>query len=210
MSYKYFDLKEKLVSPDKKYIGYLSGISELVDGIECHEKGHAQNVAKLADEIAAELGLSESSRTSLYIASLLHDVGEMVLPRNILKSSTKLDKEQKYLIQNHPLIGEMQLRGKIELLDEVPSIVRWHHERYDGFGYPDGLKGDEIPTTAQILNLADAVVSMQSDRPYRNAFKFERIKTEVLRQSGLQFSPETVKAWLELVDGPIDKNKGEN
>ena len=198
LTYKYFDLKEKLLLPDERYIAYLKSFSRFVDRLEGYEKVHAAEVADLAETIAVEMKLSADNINSLKIAAYLHDIGSLMLPKILLNSSKPLDKEQLFLVQTHPIVGEMQLRENAAQLDEVPSIIRWHHERWDGFGYPDNLCGEEIPISARILSFADAVVAMRNERPYRKALPEKKIKLEVDFQSGSQFDPSVVAAWKKI------------
>jgi HD-GYP domain-containing protein (c-di-GMP phosphodiesterase class II) len=156
-------------------------------------------MADMAEKIAREKGMSEDEIISLRYAAILHDIGEILLPRNLLKTSEKLDEENLFLLRTHPLLGELQLRNKDFPYDEVPTLVRWHHERFDGTGYPDSLKGEEIPLSCRILALVDAVSAMKEERPYRKkAMKMNEIVKELDLKSGIQFDPELVEIWKML------------
>jgi HD-GYP domain-containing protein (c-di-GMP phosphodiesterase class II) len=199
VSYKYFSLKEKQAPASTRTIAYMEGISSILDKIEVYDKTHAGEMAKMAEELAAKIGLSAETIRGITYAALLHDIGEALLPREILKSVEKLDEEQMFLLRTHPLIGELQLKNENFPLDEVPALVRWHHEKFDGSGYPDGLSGEEIPWGSRILALVDAVSAMKAIRPYRKySLSNKEIGHELDRLSGLHFDPQLVELWKSL------------
>lgn len=200
LAYRYFELRERASPAEERYSQFVSGVASIVDRIEGYDAAHSVEVAEVAEKIATAAGLDVEQLQSLRAAAMLHDVGEMLLPRDILRTSQKLDDEQLYLMRTHPLLGELHLKSRIENPDEVPSIIRWHHERWDGLGYPDNLKGDEIPLAARILAIADSVSAMRHQRPYRRTQfpTVAEITAEVEKQSGLQFDPELVKIWAKL------------
>ncbi len=200
LAYRYFELRERTSPLEERYSQLVSGVASIVDRIEGYDVEHSSEVAATAEKIAAAAGLEMEQIQSLKAAAMLHDIGEMLLPRDILRTSTKLDDEQLYLMRTHPLLGELHLKTRIPTPDEVPAIIRWHHERWDGLGYPDNLKGDEIPRASRILALADAVSAMRHPRPYRKKqFSDGReVDAEVEKQSGLQFDPELVSLWLKI------------
>lgn len=200
LAYQYFALRERISPNEERYTQFISGVSSIVDRIEGYDVAHSLEVAEVAEKIAVAAGMNIEQLQSLKAAAMLHDIGEMLLPRDILRTSQKLDEEQTYLMRTHPLLGELHLKSRIESLDEVPSIIRWHHERWDGLGYPDNLKGDEIPQTARVLALADAISAMRHQRQYRRRqfASGNEITSEVEKQSGLQFDPKLVMLWLEM------------
>ncbi|MGM0598783.1 MAG: HD-GYP domain-containing protein [Candidatus Rifleibacteriota bacterium] len=174
-------------------------MSSILDKIEAYDHAHAGEMAQIAEELAEKLGLSPETIIGITYAALLHDVGEALLPREIFKTSEKLDDEQIFLLRTHPLIGELQLKNENFPLDEVPALIRWHHEKYDGTGYPDGLAGEEIPHGSRILALADAVSAMKASRPYRkHSLSNKEIGQELERLSGLHFDPELVEIWKTI------------
>jgi HD-GYP domain-containing protein (c-di-GMP phosphodiesterase class II) len=134
---------------------------------------------------------------SLEYGFLLHDIGKIGVPDSILDKKGPLGPEELLLMRQHPLIGA-ELLNDVPLLDgEGLQVVRSHHERWDGHGYPDGLKGDEIPLGARIFALADALDAMTSDRPYRRAMRWTAARDEIVAQSGKQFDPDVVEAFRE-------------
>lgn len=198
-AYRYFELYERS-SPDSTRDSFLlQGVASIIDKVEGYEEGHAEGIARLALLIGRDLGLSEERCSVLCSAAMMHDVGETLLPKEIFRSETTLSEPQAELVRTHTLLGELHLKSKFVGSDEVPSIVRWHHERWDGLGYPDNLKGDEIPLEARIIHLADAVSAMSAPRCYRKSLKNKReIASELLSQAGLQFDPQLVKIWLKI------------
>ena len=206
LSYKYFSLRERLGSEGHRSIGYAETFGRFADKAEGYDNGHSQKIADLAVKIGAEKGLSEHRLEGLRFAAILHDIGEILLPKEILKSKKDLSSEERFLLRTHPLLGEFELKRYCKAFDEVPTIVRWHHERWDGSGYPDGLKGTEIPLCARILALADAVSAMGESRPYRsNEMKMPEIVKELERLAGLQFDPELVEIFIKLFAKPEEK-----
>jgi len=205
-AYRYFELYERSHPDLARDAMLLEGVSSVIDRVEGYEEGHSMSVARLALMIAREAGLVEERCRILHSAAMLHDIGETLLPRDIFRSESSLSDEQADLIKTHTLLGELHLKGSFASSDEVPSIVRWHHERWDGMGYPDNLKGDEIPLEARILHLADAVSAMSSSRCYRKGLKMSKkeIASELSVLSGMQFDPGLVKIWLRLESGGID------
>lgn len=199
ISYKYFALKEKFGSEDHRSVAYAETLGMLADKIEVYESAHAAEIARIAQEIGRAKCLTDEQLESLRFAAWMHDIGEIMLPRELLRNSEKPDGENLFLLRTHPLLGEFLLKSRCPHTDEVPSIIRWHHERWDGTGYPDCLKGDEIPLCSRIIALADAVSAMSSSRPYRKkALSRSDLMSELERQSGLQFDPELVEIFKNL------------
>jgi len=184
----------------ERYAQLVRGVASIVDRLEGYDKGHSHEIAELSERIGVACGLSDIQLQSLNAAAMLHDVGELLLPREIVRSSKKLEGDELELLRTHTLLGELHLKSQIEELDEVPSLIRWHHERWDGLGYPDNLKGEEIPVAARIIALADAVSAMNAKREYRKRqyARDEDVIAEVKRLSGMQFDPQLVKTWIGI------------
>ncbi len=200
LAYRYFELRERTGPVEGRYAQLVAGVASIVDRIEGYDIAHSAEVADTAGKIAAAAGFDAEQIQSLKAAAMLHDIGEMLLPRDILRNSERLDDEQIYLMRTHPVLGELHLKNRGDTPDEVPAIIRWHHERWDGLGYPDNLKGEEIPKSARILALADAVSAMRHARPYRSRqfTDMKDIDLEIERQAGLQFDPEITAVWLKI------------
>lgn len=160
---------------------------------------HSKNVARYAVLIATELGLSAEQTEHIRKAGLLHDIGKLGIPETILFKPEGLDKEEYELIKEHVNIGADLIFGCHSLRMLIP-FVKYHHERYDGHGYPVGLSGEKIPLEARILSIADAVEAMASDRPYKKAMQAEDIVAEIKHCAGTQFDPQVVAAFCREVE----------
>jgi putative nucleotidyltransferase with HDIG domain len=179
---------------------FLSTVKSLVTAIDAKDeytRHHSTRVTDFTLKIAGKMGFSEKELGDLELAALLHDVGKIAVPESILNKPGKLTNEEFRLIKEHPARGENILSPVIEL-KEIARIVRAHHERYDGTGYPDGLKGREIPMGARIMAIADTYDSITSERPYRKAASHRYAVKEIIGCSGTQFDPEVVQNFLEI------------
>jgi diguanylate cyclase (GGDEF)-like protein/putative nucleotidyltransferase with HDIG domain len=174
----------------------LAGVSDLRDP---YVVGHSQHVSRYAVLIAEELGLSPGRVDRVRKAGLLHDIGKLGIAESILFKPGPLTKEEYESVKEHVRLGADILNLCHSLRDLIPFILH-HHERFDGRGYPDGIKGGEIPLEARILGLADAVEAMASDRHYQTAMDAEAILKEVDRQAGSQFDPNVAKAFIKVVE----------
>jgi response regulator RpfG family c-di-GMP phosphodiesterase/signal transduction histidine kinase len=179
---------------------FLSTVKSLVSAIDAKDeytRHHSTRVTEFTLKIAAKMGFSEKELGDLELASLLHDVGKIAVPESVLNKPGKLTDAEFMLIKEHPARGEAILRPVIEL-KEMARVVRAHHERYDGSGYPDKLKGREIPLGARIMAIADTYDSITSERPYRKAASHRYAVKEIISCSGTQFDPEVVEHFLEI------------
>lgn len=165
---------------------------------DVYTKGHSERVAKCSVNLAKTLGLDEELQRRIYQSGLLHDVGKMFVPVDILTKNGKLTVEEYEQIKKHTTIGAELIEEGAELKD-ISMIVRHHHERWDGKGYPDGLKGEEIPLEARIMAVCDTYDAMTSDRPYRKALSQEVALKEIEKNAGKQFDPTVAKAFLEIM-----------
>ena len=175
-------------------------LKALVKAIETRDpytSGHSVRVSHLARQIAAGVGLSRAAVKDIEIAALLHDIGKIEAPyTGILSKAETLSLQERVIIRSHVTKGEELLRNLSSFPDSVLRVVRHHHEREDGGGYPDGLKGDEIPIGARIVAVCDAVDAMLSDRPYRRALSLPSVIEQLRIHSGSQFSPAVVRVLL--------------
>jgi len=194
--YKYISLRELFIARNLPDCACLEAVSKLIDTTEGYKSPHAAEMAKHAQILGNSLGLDERTLVSLRIAAFMHDCGQFNLSREIIRKYEPLTPEEWDLIKTHPIIGDMLLRQSLPLYEDIPGFVRWHHEKWDGSGYPDRLRGEEIPLPARILAVVDAVSAMSQDRPYRAAFSTEQIEVELERLSGLHFDPIVVKSWI--------------
>ena len=177
----------------------IQALSGAVDAKDTYTNGHSTRVAEYSKEIARRLGLSEQEQENIYIMGLLHDVGKIGVSDSIINKPAKLTDEEYEEIKNHPVLGARILKN----ISEFPGLVtgaRWHHERYDGKGYPDGLKGEDIPAEARIIAVADAYDAMTSRRSYRDVLPQEKVREEIAEGRGTQFDPEYADIVLAMID----------
>jgi putative nucleotidyltransferase with HDIG domain len=185
----------------ESYHGTLETLVMALDARDRETKGHSARVAQYTMEMARRMGIEEGSRewTDIQRAALLHDVGKIGVPDEILHKPGPLSPEEWRQMRKHPAIGHEMLKGA-SFLSAASEIVRSHHERYDGKGYPRGLAGEAIPLGARIFAVADTFDAMTSDRPYRKALGWELAHDEIVRNSGTQFDPRVVETFLALVE----------
>ena len=174
-----------------------------VDEKDSYAKGHSRSVAMFSKMIAKEMGKSDDKCEQVYLAALLHDVGKIVVPTEILTKKGKLSDEEFEYIKEHPVAGG-NILSKIRQSPWLCTGARYHHERYDGTGYPEGLKGTDIPEIARIIAVADAYDAMTSDRSYRKAMSKQAVREEFVRGTGTQFDPGFAKIMIQLIDQSID------
>ncbi len=187
-----------------QFIETVGALMNAIDARDMYTEGHSRRVAEISHEIAKELKFNDFKIEQLNIAAMLHDVGKIGISDNILNKPDKLTEEEYNIIKEHPSIG-IKIIKEIKNIDYVHNIVEHHHERYDGKGYPHGLKGDELPISVYVVQLADAVDAMCSDRPYRKGLPKEIIKAEIAKYSGTQFHPEVAEAYLNILNREIKR-----
>lgn len=175
----------------------VDALTTALDAKNSYMCGHSDRVAGLALSLAKHLGLSVAEQTRIHIGAHLHDIGKIGIPDAILNKRGKLTDEEFAIIRQHPVIGD-NIVSKIKVFQDIADIVRHHHERFDGKGYPDGLQGQNISLGARIVAVADAFDAMTSARTYREAFGVPKALAETQRCQGSQFDPEIVAALVEL------------
>ncbi|MDI6706117.1 MAG: HD-GYP domain-containing protein, partial [Bacillota bacterium] len=188
----YMDLK-------RSYLETVEALSRALEAKDPVTSGHAERVGEYAVAIAEELKLSESRIDKIRYAALLHDIGKIGIADGVLNKEGMLSTEEFAQIREHPVIGSEILKD-IDFLREASKIIRHHHERYDGRGYPDGLKGDEVPIEAYILAVADAFDAMTNDRPYRKALPVDKARSIIAEEAGRQFHPKVADALIKTLD----------
>ena len=195
------DTYEKL---EKAYLDSIETLRYTVEAKDPYTRGHSDRVAEYSVLIGEKLGLSEEDLRTLRIGGLFHDIGKIGIPDSILLKESKLTDEEYSQIKNHPTIGAHILQNAT-IFQEILPIVKHHHERYDGNGYPSRLKGEEIPYFARIAAVADTFDAMTSKRTYRNAIPLEAVKEEIKRCEGTQFDPNIAEAFLEIINTQYEK-----
>ena len=194
---------QKLEKKHKETMAFVSGITEafakVIDMKDRYTNGHSSRVAKYTAMLARELGCDEETVEKYYRIALLHDVGKVGVPQEVLNKPGKLTDEEFEIIKSHTTQGYDALK-EITIMPELAIGAQAHHERPDGRGYPNHLKGDEIPRVAQIIAVADCFDAMYSNRPYRNRMNFDKVVSIIKEVSGSQLAPDVVDAFLRLVD----------
>ena len=183
------------------YVATVRALANAVEARDAYTGGHAERVAAYGLEIARSAGLRLANDPQVEFGFLLHDVGKVAVPDAILFKPERLNDAERALMERHPVIGWEILRD-IDFLGEAKNVVRWHHERWDGKGYPDGIGGEEIPVAARIFSVADTRDALTSDRPYRPGKSFEVARRIIREGSGTQFDPEAVTAF-DLVEDEV-------
>jgi HD-GYP domain-containing protein (c-di-GMP phosphodiesterase class II) len=181
---------------------YFSSIKSLAKTLELKDEythGHSERVAEICKKISAKMDMDKASMKIIYNAALLHDIGKIGVLESILNKNSGLNADEYQMIKKHPKFGEEILRPIFSLKNER-AIVRHHHEREDGNGYPDGLGGDELSLSEKIIIVADAFDAMNSKRSYRDAFDHETIREELKRNRGKQFNDQVVDVLLEIYE----------
>ncbi len=177
----------------------VKALSGAIDAKDTYTNGHSTRVAEYSREIARRAGFPKEAQDNIYMMGLLHDVGKIGVPDAIINKPAKLSDEEYAVIRSHPVMGSDILTN----ITEFPMLstgAKWHHERYDGKGYPDGISGEEIPTEARIIAIADAYDAMSSKRSYRNVLPQAQIRAEVEEGKGTQFDPVLADIMLAMID----------
>mgnify|MGYP001578899321 CR=1 FL=1 len=198
------DLQKQVEKNKALFINTTLSLASTIEAKDRYTRGHTERVTKYALAIADELsnrGKMEFTKNfleDLYIASLLHDIGKIGVPESVLTKETSLTDEEFEQMRQHPLRGADILKALPEF-EECLKGVKYHHERYDGKGYPQGLKGEEIPLIASVVAVADSYDAMTSDRIYRKALTKEKAISEIEKNIGVQFHPTVARAFVEVL-----------
>lgn len=188
---------------EQLFVQTVTALSEAVDAKDRYTSGHSKRVAEYSRMIAQRLGKSKEEQEEIYRAGLLHDVGKIRIPEEIINKPGRLTDEEFNTIKIHPVTGYHILRGISE--ESIIAIAaKYHHERYDGKGYPNGLEGDKIPEVARILGVADSYDAMASNRSYRNALPQDVVRSEIEKGRGTQFDPRIADIMLQMIDEDKD------
>ncbi|HEY3365784.1 MAG TPA: HD domain-containing phosphohydrolase [Symbiobacteriaceae bacterium] len=192
-------LKQAQEDLRKLYDSMVSALTAAIDARDSYTHGHSGRVSQYAEAIGRQLGLSPTDLERIHYSGLLHDIGKLGIDDHVLRKRGKLSPSETAIMMQHPDIGAAVLQ-RANVLTELLPGVRWHHEWYGGGGYPDGLKGLDIPLDARIIGVADALDAMTSDRPYRPAMTLEEALRRLQANAGIQFDPDAVVAALAALD----------
>lgn len=190
---------------DSIFIEILSILLSLIDAKDTYTAAHSQSVHDVAMKIGASLRLSDKELFELSSAATLHDIGKVYVPNDIINKPGRLTDEEYEIIKKHPVLSDEMLQ-RFSSFDSIRDGVRYHHERYDGKGYPDGLAGDDIPLNAKIIAVADTYDAITSTRSYRKGQSHEAATAEICRVSGTQLDPKVVEAFLRIDFNSPDQN----
>jgi putative nucleotidyltransferase with HDIG domain len=190
---------EQLVELNDAYRGTALVLGDVVESDDAYTGEHCKDVVRLAVDVAREMGLPAHARMCTEFGALLHDVGKLAVPKEIINKPGRLDEREWQIIKMHTIEGQKLLDRVGGIMREVGMIVRSSHERWDGGGYPDGLRGEEIPLEARVVCACDAYSAMTTDRAYRKAMPFGAALAELERNAGSQFDPVVVAALIRVV-----------
>lgn len=172
-------------------------LASATDEFEEYAQPHATRIAKIADALAKSFHLAQQDRASLLVAALAHDLGEAAMERNYIKRKGELTEDERLDLARHPVIGEQEA-ARAGADRGAQLLVRWHQEWWNGAGYPDALRGEQIPLAARILRVADAYAALTDARPFRPARTEEEARKHLQEWAGLEFDPRVVRAFLSL------------
>jgi len=182
----------------RAYIDTLSALTSAIDAKDSYTRGHSERVTELSIKLASYYGVEPEEVEKIKLGGLLHDIGKIGIHEGILNKPGRLDDQEFEIIKSHPDLG-VRILGKVEFLESIVPIIRYHHERYDGKGYPEGLSGDKIPLLARIVSVVDTFDAMTTDRPYRKAMDIDAALAEIERCSGSQFDPEIAAHFVRMI-----------
>lgn len=198
------ELKDTYDKLEKAYMESIETLRFTVEAKDTYTRGHSDRVSEYSVLLGQKLGLPEQDINTLKVGGLFHDIGKIGVPDSILLKNSKLTDDEYSEIKNHPAIGAHILSNATIFKDVIP-IVKHHHERYDGNGYPGKLKGEGIPYLARIAAVADAFDAMTSRRTYRDSLSLDIVKTEIEKCKGTQFDPECADAFLDILNNDYEK-----
>lgn len=196
-------IKEKSQQMSLMFDQIIQALVNTINAKDAYIKGHSERVSKYSVMLAEAIGFDEEQLNHIKYAGLLHDIGKIGVPGDLINKPARLTEEEYNVIKTHPIIGADILKS-ITSVEMIYQGARWHHERYDGKGYPDGLKGEEIPLVARIIGVADAYDAMTSARAYRQVMSKEKVNEEIRNNLSTQFDPLLGRIMLHIMDVDTD------
>ncbi len=193
-----FELQQSMEKLKKSVEGTIQTLSKIIESKDPYTSGHQMRVAELARLIAIEMGFSDERIEAIYMISLVHDIGKISIPQEILSRPGKLSELEQEIVRTHPQIG-FDILSNVEFPWPVADVILQHQELYDGSGYPNGLKGDDIMIEARIIAVADVIESMTSHRPYRSIPGIDKAIEVITRNSGILYDPEVAEACIRII-----------
>jgi ribonuclease P protein subunit RPR2 len=192
----------------ESYMATVRALSNAVEARDAYTSKHAERVAAYGMELAGALGLTLTDYPEIEFGFLLHDIGKVAVSDRILFKPQSLSEAERKVMEEHPIKGSEIIRG-IGFLGEAAEVVRSHHERWDGTGYPDGLAGEQIPLAARVFAVADVLDALTSDRPYRPASSLTTAREMINAESGSHFDPRVIEAFNRIGDETFDRIRAE-
>lgn len=197
------EVDKKTKENERLFMQVVSSLASAIDAKDTYTNGHSGRVAEYSREIAKRAGYEGKRLEDIYMMGLLHDVGKIGVPDAVINKPARLTDEEYDIIKNHPVLGA-RILGNIKAMPKLANGARWHHERYDGKGYPDGLSGEDIPEEARIIAVADSYDAMTSHRSYRKPLPQEVVREEIEKGRGTQFDPHFASIMLEMMEEDVD------
>ena len=197
------EVEQKTRENEKFSLHVVQTLAETIDAKDTYTSGHSGRVAYYAREIAKRYGYSKKQQDDIYLMGLLHDVGKIGVPDSVINKPDRLTEEEFAQIKVHPVVGG-KILGKLTEMPKLSAGARWHHERIDGTGYPDGLSGGDIPEEARIIAVADSYDAMTSRRSYRDILPKEVVRAELEKGKGTQFDPVFADIMLDMMAADPD------
>ncbi len=197
------EVSKKTEENEHLFINVVQSLAEAIDAKDTYTNGHSSRVAEYSRKIAKLYGYDGKQLDDIYMMGLLHDVGKIGIPDAVINKPARLTDEEYFLIKEHPVKGA-KILDNIKEMPKLAHAARWHHERYDGHGYPDGLKGKDIMEEARIIAVADSYDAMTSRRSYRFPLPQSAVREEIENGKGTQFDPEFADIMLQMIDEDKD------
>jgi putative nucleotidyltransferase with HDIG domain len=195
---------EKIISQNH-LMELANSLAGAIDAKDPYTKGHSTSVSRYSEALARAINLPEDQVQKIKLGALLHDVGKIGIPENVLKKPDKLSDEEWAIMKQHPVIGAEKVLQPNESLRDLIPIVKYHHEHVDGTGYPEHLKGDQIPLSAKIVAVADAFHALVSDRPYRKGLGLDVACDILLQGAGKQWDSDLVNKFIQIAPSLVGK-----
>ena len=203
------EVERKTQENENLSLHVVKALAQAIDAKDTYTNGHSERVAEYSKEIARRYGYTNDQQNDIYMMGLLHDVGKIGVPDAVINKPGRLTDEEYELIKQHPAQGDLILK-KIKEMPKLSIGARWHHERYDGKGYPDGLSGTDILEEARIIAVADAYDAMTSRRSYRDILPQEHVRGEIEKGKGAQFDPVFADIMLQIIAEDLEYRLKEN
>jgi HD-GYP domain-containing protein (c-di-GMP phosphodiesterase class II) len=200
--------RERAEELRRSYVATVRALTNAVEARDAYTGKHAERVAAYGLQLARRVDPAVAADPQTEFGFLLHDVGKVAIPDGILHKGEALADTERQLMRRHPVIGA-EIVGGVPFLERAAGIVRTHHERFDGSGYPDGLAGEDIPLAARIFAVADALDAITTDRPYRPAASMADARQAIAKGAGTQFDPRAVEALAEVPDEELERIRSE-